>query len=125
MIMSMSVLQTETVSLVIPQAAATYIQAFIVALVYGFYGYFSGTGGGLPVQWNTRLIAKTVFLALLVAYAETQLGLTGESAQTWAQGTLNLLIGVIASDKAVNGMLNAAANKVTETSQQEPASHAG
>jgi len=99
------ILQATTVSIVIPAQVWQYIQAFVIAFVYGLYGYFSSTGNGLPTQFNAPLLLKTLILSALVAYAEVYLGLTGEAATNWAQGMLNLFLGILGADKAVNGVL--------------------
>jgi hypothetical protein len=97
-----AILQTTSVTFNLPTNLVLYLQAFIIALVYGLYGYFSGTGDGLPVQWNTALLVKTVVLALLVAYAEVYLGMTQTAGMTWAQGMLNTFLGILGTDKVTN-----------------------
>jgi len=99
-----------TVTIAIPSSVWNYIVAFIIALGIGFQGYVSGTGDGLPIQWNSLLFIKTVAIALLVAYAQVYLGMTQSGAETWASATFAVLW-TLGADKAVNMAIKAANNR--------------
>jgi hypothetical protein len=95
----------QTVSFTVPAFAIPFMQAFLVAFVYGLYGYFSATGNGLPITWSWALFLKTLVFALLVAYAQVQLGMTSTDAQTWATNLVSFFVALLATDKVANLIL--------------------